>query len=102
MVKQICALGLIGAFLVLLLAAPAGEVLAQSATATYTPIPTRTQTAATQVITIVQLDGGVAMINRSVSYGDAFIVISVAALFALGALYWAYQWVRSHIRTQEQ
>lgn len=41
------------------------------------------------------------LIYRSVSYGDVYVVISVAAVFMLLALYWAYSWVKDHIRVQE-
>lgn len=103
---RLVVISLLMAMLIALLAlCPVLPVKAQSetATATYTPIPTRTQTAATQVVTIIQIgESGSVMIDRSVTYGDVYVVTAIAALFALGALYWAYQWVKAHVRTQEQ
>lgn len=78
---------------------PAG---AQSATETYTPMPTRTPNASTQAVTVITLTEGSATFEPKVTAGDVFVVVSVGAVFALGALAWAYTWVKSHIRTQEQ
>jgi uncharacterized membrane protein YdjX (TVP38/TMEM64 family) len=102
--KRYIVIALLTAILIGLLAfCPVLPVNAQSATATYTPIPTRTQTAATQSVIVVQtINGGTATFSPSMTAGDAFVVASIAAVFALIGLYWAYAWVKSHIRTQEQ
>jgi hypothetical protein len=88
--------------LALLALSPAALASAQSATQTYTPIPTRTPIASTQPVVVINAGDGTATFAPSMTAGDAFVVISIAALFALGALYWAWTWVKSHVRTQEQ
>lgn len=92
---------LFAALVGLLVLCPVLPVHAQ-ATATYTPIPTRTPYAATQAAVVIQTGGGgTATFDPSLTAGDAFIVTGLAALFALGTLWWVYEWVKAHVRTQE-
>lgn len=105
MTARLIIITLLLAMLIGLLAlCPILPVSAQATTATYTPIPTRTPSAAaTQPVTVITtVDGGLAAFSPSMTAGDAFIVTALGALFALGALAWAYQWVKGHVRTQEQ
>lgn len=101
--KRYIVLALLMSMLIgLLTAATVLPAHAQTATQTYTPIPTRTQTAATQAVTIITVDETPIVLDKRVTFGDVYTVVAIAAVFVLGAIAWAYQWVRSHIRTQEQ
>jgi hypothetical protein len=100
MMKRLSIALIVGMLLVLLALGVAAPATAQtSPTLTYTPIPTRTQLAATQAVSVITVGGGnaPAMINRSVSYGDVYIVLAVAAVFILLGIRWAYQWAMEHL-----
>lgn len=82
--------------------AAAAQPLAQ-ATSTYTPMPTRTPapSAATQSVVIVTVDQTPLTLAKTVSYGDVYIVVALAAIAAMLGIGFAYSWVKSHIRVQE-
>jgi hypothetical protein len=70
-------------------------------TPTYTPIPTRTPSAATQAVITVMVASSPLQINRSVSYGDVYVVMALAALGAGLGLAWAHSWVKGHIKVSQ-
>lgn len=81
--------------------AAAAQPLAQ-ATSTYTPIPTRTPAAAaTAAVTIITVDQTPLGLDKSVSFGDIYIVTAIVAIAAMLGIGFAYGWVKSHIRVQE-
>ncbi len=78
----------------------AAQPLAQ-ATSTYTPVPTRTQVASTQAVTVITVANVPAAFVMQATAGDIYIVVAVATLTALLGLGFAYSWVKGHIRVQE-
>jgi hypothetical protein len=90
MVKRLCALGLTGAFLVLLLVAPSSEVLAQSATATptFTPIAT----VARYTTTGYTLPSGSTLtVENRATMGETILIIVGICIIAVMGIRFIYQ-----------
>lgn len=100
MAKRLLVVALMLLGLLALTAGAEARPLAQ-ATATYTPIPTRTQVAASKAETTVTVSGEPLLIQKSVTYGDVYVVTALGVLAAGLALAWAYSWVKAHIKVSE-
>ena len=95
-------LTLILMLLALLVLSPiaSAQPLAQ-ATSTYTPVPTRTQVASTQAVTVITVGTTPATFAMGATAGDVFIVVGLAVIAVMLGIGFAYSWAKSHIRVAE-